>query len=105
MGASSWILIAGSISGTGGYSSTLLNYPRDVTVDWMGNVYVVDKGSHRIQFFKAGESNATTIAGVTSISGNNATLLQIPYSLAVDSQLNLYVADTYNFRIQKFLRH
>ncbi|CAF1194476.1 unnamed protein product [Adineta ricciae] len=105
LGTKNWTLVAGSISGAGGYSSTLLNFPRDLTLDWMGNLYVADTGSHRIQFFKAGESNATTIAGVTSTSGANAILLQFPYSLALDSQLNLYVSDTYNFRIQKFLRY
>jgi tripartite motif-containing protein 71 len=105
LGASSWTLIAGSASGAGGTSSIELNLPRDVTLDYMGNVYVIDTSNFRVQFFQAGQSNGTTIAGVTSISGTNATLLKIPYSLALDSQLNLYVADTYNDRIQKFLRY
>ena len=68
----------------------------------MGNVYVADTGNHRVQFYFAGQSNGTTIAG-TGISGTNATSLNSPWSLALDSQLNLYVADTNNHRIQKFL--
>jgi DNA-binding beta-propeller fold protein YncE len=49
--------------------------------------------------------NGTTIAGVTGQSGISSTKLNQPYSVALDSQLNLYVADTGNNRIQTFLRY
>jgi len=103
LGQSTWDLIAGSPNGTNGNSSTNLNSPADVVLDSMGNVYVADTGNHRVQFYFAGQSNGTTIAG-TGISGTNATSLNSPWSLALDSQLNLYVADTNNHRIQKFLK-
>ncbi|CAF0968343.1 unnamed protein product [Rotaria sp. Silwood1] len=104
LGASSWTLIAGSISGASGTTATLLNYPVGVTLDSMGNIYVADRNNHRIQFFLAGQSTGRTIAGVTNTSGNSATLLYNPYSIGLDAQLNLYVADTYNHRIQTFKR-
>jgi hypothetical protein len=66
----------------------------------MGNLYVADRDNHRIQFFLVGQSNGTTIAGITGISGTNSTLLNVPRSLALDNQLNLYVVDTSNHRIQ-----
>jgi NHL repeat len=78
VGASSWILVAGSISASSGSTSTRLNYPRDVTLDWMGNVYVADYNNNRIQFFEAGQSNGTTIAGVAAVTGSNASLLKGP---------------------------
>jgi sugar lactone lactonase YvrE len=103
--ASTWILVAGSINGSSGATMTLLNYPRDVTLDSMSNVYVADAYNNRIQFFIAGQSNGTTIAGVTGISGSNSTLLDAPVSLVVDSEFNVYVADCSNNRVQRFDRY
>ncbi|CAF1151094.1 unnamed protein product [Rotaria sordida] len=105
LGASNWTLVAGSIDGSNGTSSTRLYSASDVTLDPMGNIYIVDRRNHRIQFFPVGESNGTTIAGRTGISGNNSTLLNFPTSLALDNQLNLYVVDRSNHRIQKYLRY
>ena len=105
LGASSWTLIAGSTNGTNGDTSMLLNYPAGVTLDSMGNVYVADRDNHRIQLFLAGQSTGITIAGITGNSGSNATMLNNPCSVALDAQLNLYVADTYNNRIQQFIRY
>ncbi|CAF1582370.1 unnamed protein product [Rotaria magnacalcarata] len=103
IGATSWTLVAGDINGMSGNSSTMLNSPLDVEVDFMGNVYVADASNHRIQLFQAGSMNGTTIAGVTGISGSDPYHLNYPYALKLDSQLNLYVSDCSNHRIQKFL--
>ncbi|CAF4230772.1 unnamed protein product [Adineta steineri] len=102
IGASTWTILAGSTSGTSGTSPILLNQPVGVTLDYYGNMYVADSGNHRIQFYLAGQSNGTTIAGRTGLSGTLPTLLYKPYSVILDSQFNLYVADTYNNRVQKF---
>jgi hypothetical protein len=104
LGASSWTLVAG-IGGTIGSTSTLLYNPGDVTLDSMGNVYVADTSNHRIQFFWAGQSNGTTIAGITSSPGSTSTQLYLPFGLAVDAQFNIYIADYGNHRIQKFLHY
>ena len=104
-GASHWTLVVGNSNGLSGSSSTDLNTPVDVTTDPMGNVYIADTYNHRIQFFPVGQSTGITIAGVNQTQGTNASLLNAPYTLALDSQLNLYVADTYNHRVQKFLRY
>ena len=105
IGASSWTLVAGNMNGMAGNSSTELNVPMDVTLDPMGNVYVADRGNHRIQLFLADQLVGTTIAGITGLHGPNSTMLDTPFSVALDSQLNLYVADMNNQRIQKFLRY
>lgn len=102
IGGSTWTLLAGDISGSSGSSSTLLNGPCGVTFDLNGNMYVADTFNNRIQLFKPGEINGTTIAGVTGLSGNNASLLNTPYAVRIDNQYHVYVADTYNHRIQKF---
>jgi sugar lactone lactonase YvrE len=105
LGASHWTLVAGDIGGVSGSSSTQLNGPLDVTLDSMGNVYVADCNNYRVQFFLAGQTNGTTIAGITGSSGNTAQLLDAPYSVALDSQLNLYVSDHNNHRVQKFISY
>lgn len=104
IGAHHWTLAAGNMQGISGTTARDLNEPTDVTIDPMGNIYVADMGNNRIQFYPNDQSDGITIAGITSYNGNSSNLLNNPYSLALDSQLNLYVADTYNHRIQKFSR-
>ncbi|UJR06790.1 hypothetical protein I4U23_011077 [Adineta vaga] len=103
VGNSNWTLVAG-IGGSPGITSMLLYYPADVTLDSMGNIYVADTTNHRIQFFLAGQSNGTTIAGITYSAGSSSLQLNTPYGLTVDAQFNVYVADYGNHRIQKFSR-
>ena len=71
----------------------------------MGNIYVVDRDNRRIQFFLSGQSNGKTIAGITGITGVNASLFNNPVSVVLDTQLNLYVSDYSNHRVQKFMRY
>lgn len=104
LGATSWTLLAGT-AGTSGSTSTLLNNPLSIVLDPYKNMYVSDTANHRIQLFLYGQSTGTTIAGTTASSGATATQLYLPYWAIVDSQLNLYVADTYNNRVQKFVRY
>lgn len=105
LGATSWTLLAGDINGNPGNNATTLNLATGVTLDPMGNLYVADRNNHRIQLFMNGQFEGMTIAGATNITGNNASLLSAPWSVALDSQLNLYVADSNNHRVQKFLRY
>jgi len=100
-----WSIVVGSSGGTSGISPSTFGYPTDVMLDPMGNIYVADRSNHRIQFFMAGQLNATTIAGQTGMIGSSATLLSSPIAMTFDNQLNLYVADWYNYRIQKFSRY
>ncbi|CAF0880308.1 unnamed protein product [Adineta steineri] len=104
LGSDHWTLLAGSINGEFGATSTLLYYPSDVFLDRLGNLYVADTYNHRIQFFISGQTNGTTVAGVTSKPGVDPNLLDYPHSIVVDNQFSLYVADSGNYRIQKFLR-
>ena len=100
-----WTSVAGDAQGISGNDSNLFNGPMDLTLDPMGNLYVADRRNHRIQLFLTGQSSGVTIAGVVDYAGNASNLLNQPYSLTLDNQLNLYVADSLNHRIQKFLRY
>lgn len=90
---------------TTGISSLVLVSPTDLTVDPMGNIYVVDHTNHQLLFFPVGVSNDTIIAGSTGLKGHNATLLDYPSSIVLDNQLNIYIADLFNHRVQKFMRY
>lgn len=46
----------------------------------------------------------TTIAGITSSAGSANNKLNTPYDIKLDNELNLYIADAVNCRIQKYLR-
>ena len=98
-------VFTGNINGATGSTSTELYGPECLITDPMDNLYVADRFNHRVQFFLPDQSNGITIAGKTGIFGSNSTLLYHPYDVALDTQLNLYVADTLNHRIQKFLRY
>ena len=100
-----WILMAGDINGVANSTSTTLRRVYDIILDPMGNMYAADRDNHRIQFFMSGEYVGQTIAGATGVYGINASLLNYPRCVKLDNQLNLYVADSGNHRIQKFLRY
>ena len=100
-----WILMAGDINGSWNSTSTTLRGVTDMILDPMGNMYVADRNNQRIQLFMSGEYVGQTIAGVTGVFGTNASLFSSPWCVKLDNQLNLYVADRNNHRIQKFLRY
>lgn len=104
-GSSTGTVVAGS-NGVSGSTNQTLRSPVGVRLDSNGNLYVVDNNNHRIQLYcryPTVSSNARTIAG-TGNMGSTATTLNYPAGMALDSNLNLYVADTSNHRIQKFVR-
>ena len=66
---------------------------------------MADTYNTRIQLFLVGQTNGTTIAGVLGSAGSSLTQLTQHFSSALDSQLNLYVTDAGNSRIQVFAHH
>ena len=60
--------VAGDPTGISGPASNLLNRPSTLTVDLNGNIYVCDRWNRRIQLWKPGASNGTTIAGITGFN-------------------------------------
>jgi hypothetical protein len=93
-----------------------LNFPRDVSIDVRGNVYIADRTNHRIRFVpKAGgtyfgqsmtANNIYTIVGdgTGSFSGDGgictSARLNSPSGVSVDVGGNVYIADTTNGRIR-----
>jgi len=93
-------------SGDGGpATSAKLNVPYSVAVDSAGNLYVADSYNHRIRKVDT-NGIITTVAGSGSgYSGDGglATSAQLffPSGVTVDGAGNLFISDTYNFRIRK----
>ena len=94
----------GSLDGSGG--SARFNGPQSVAVDAGGNVYVADTTNCAIrQITPAGV--VSTLAGQLGVSGTNdaatatAARFNLPYGVAVDTNGNVYVADTFNQAIRK----
>jgi uncharacterized protein (TIGR03437 family) len=93
------------VSGDGGpATSAQLNGPDGVALDAAGNLYIADVYNSRIRLVTP-DGSINTIAGASasgpygySGDGGPAVNAQLnnPWSLAVDQQGNVYVADTFN---------
>ncbi len=83
-----------------------LNFPRGVTVDESGNLFITDTLNHRIRKVDS-FGIITTVAGngIPGFSGDGgpATSAQLsgPTNVILDTSGNLYIADSSNFRIRK----
>ena len=82
-----------------------LNAPRGIAFDGAGNLYIADSGNQRIR--KVSNGIITTAAGNGACcyggDGGPATsaLFNSPSGVALDSNGNLYIADTNNNRIRQ----
>jgi len=72
--------------------------PSDVAVNGSGDVYVVDRGNHRIQKFL---DDGTFVRKWGSMGATTGSFNR-PEAITVDRRGAFYVADTGNHRIQKF---
>jgi uncharacterized protein (TIGR03663 family) len=92
------------------------NHPRGVAVGPDGNTYVVDSDNHRVQVFDAegallrqwgSQCNLSTEQGCADLDGDGPMgygdgQFQEPWGIAVAGDGRVYVADTWNHRIQAF---
>ncbi len=101
-------------TGGGGYNgdniaatAATINEPTGVALDTSGNIFIADYQNHRIRRVDAVTRIITTIAGdgTGAYNGDNiaatAAELQDPEGVSTDDSGNVYIADTYNYRIRK----
>ncbi len=81
--------------------------PYKTAVDKFGNIYVADNGNNQVRKIDLGAGTVTTLAGsATGTSGytdgiGSAALFNVPTGIAVDDDLNVYVADAANHVVRK----
>jgi uncharacterized protein (TIGR03437 family) len=88
--------------GTAATGATFSN-PVAVAVDASGAIYVADYDNNRIRRFAVGGA-VTTFAGTATSVGDGGSSTQArvePWSIAVDSAGNLYIADRVENRVRK----
>ena len=95
--------VQGHADGTGSQAS--FNFPKRVTADSTGNIYVADVGNYTIRKITP-DGVVTTFAGTSGVQGHtdgtgSAASFSSPVSAAVDSVGNLYVADAGSHVIRK----
>ena len=73
-----------------------LYYPCGIFVTVIFDLYVADAGNHRIQLFRSGQVNATTLAG-REVSGTMQ--LHGPTAVTLDADENLFIVDSASHRI------
>ena len=87
-----------TMAGTGvfGSSSGQLTNPWGIFVDTNFDLCVADTGNHRIQRFRSGQMNGTTVAGLGTPS--NLTLNN-PTDVILDGNGYMYIADNDHHRV------
>lgn len=101
------VLVAGSPSTNGGYSGdsgpaihAQLNHPAGMAFDRAGNLFIADTLNHRVRKLVSATGTIVTIAGsgTAGYSGDGgpaaAAQLSRPGGVAIDSEGNLYIADS-----------
>ncbi|MEN6529154.1 MAG: flippase activity-associated protein Agl23 [Anaerolineaceae bacterium] len=92
------------IVGSAGSAEGQLSAPRDIAIANDGSIYIADSLNHRIQRFSAEGEFLQAWGTYASIDSGNAPggTFNEPWGVAVGADGSVYVADTWNHRIQKF---
>ena len=100
---------AGSSGNGGPATAAKLNNPTGVAVDAAGNLYIADQGNSLVRKITADTGIISIVAGGGTASGADGlgdgglatnALLSGPADVAVDSNGNLYIADSFHHRIR-----
>jgi len=87
-----------STFGSKGVGNRQFNFPYNLSINSVGNIYVCDYFNHRVQSFDSQGNFISTFGS----KGNGINRFDGPCDVAIDSKDNVYVCDFYNNRVQVF---
>ena len=90
-----------TVAGSGAPGTINIRYPETVTLDADEYMFIADSGNNRI--IGSGPDGFRCVVGCTGTSGSAPNQLSIPKRMAFDSHGNIFVVESNNHRIQKFL--
>ncbi|CAF4589654.1 unnamed protein product, partial [Didymodactylos carnosus] len=98
----------GGVVVAGGYGSgsaqNQLSYPYGLFVDCGGNIYIADSHNNRIVRWAPGAKTGCTVAGnANGQAGSGLKELNFPIDVRFDNQGNMFVVDSNNYRVLKFV--
>ena len=95
----------GNIGDNGPAIGARLSSPNDVTADGSGNIYIADRDNSRIRKITPNGIITTVAGSLSGFSGDNgfavSARLSGPTAVAVDTNGDLLIADSFNSRIRK----
>jgi uncharacterized protein (TIGR03663 family) len=94
-------LSANLVFGGNGSGPGQLNRPLQPVIAPEGSVYVPEENNNRISVFNSAGQFVTTIGQLGDRSMTGGIFLQRPNAVAVGPNGDLYIVDTWNFRIQE----
>ncbi|CAF1065581.1 unnamed protein product [Rotaria magnacalcarata] len=114
-GASTGLTIKGLMNGTAGATSITLQLPVGIVLDFNDNMYVTDRGNHRVMYYASGNTSGIKSAGITGSSekkkiniasgsvaagghgaGTGSNQLCYPYSFTWNSSPTSFLIVNYN---------
>lgn len=100
------VTVAGAYGfGDGPQADANLYSPMGIAVDSNGAVYFADKGNNRVRKVTGGTVSTVAGTGMPGSSGDGGPAvdaqLNQPVGVAVDTNDNIYIADSYNHKIRK----
>ncbi|CAF0855754.1 unnamed protein product [Adineta ricciae] len=90
-----------TIVGTGSNHSIILSCPAGIVLDGNDYLFIVDSNNNRI--IGSSSNGFRCIVGCSAVAGSAADELKSPQQISFDSYGNLFVTDSDNDRVQKFL--
>ena len=94
-------MTATTVAGVTASGTITLAGPKGVVIDADGYLFIADQYYNRV--VGQGPSGFRCIVGCTFVNGSAPHQLSVPSSLSFDSHGNIFVVDTGNRRVQKFL--
>ena len=104
--------VAGKGPTHGGYSGdglpptqATLDFPADVDINALGDLYIADAGDYRIRRVSGGLIGTVAGTGIPGFSGDggpaNQAQIELPEGVAADATGSVYFSDTLNDRVRK----